>query len=395
MKNALKLLEAIGKIQDDFILDAHNDLQRSVSSRKKILLIAAIAAVLLLLAGCAVCVWNWYSSFFTLQREEPLSDSQISYIHENAREMHESQTCNGYTIELKSAIAETQTAYITFQMTAPEEIDLDSHLEEDALTFRDLFATPAGSQLPAAATCEILDDGDGKKNTVNIVFCMKPGGLLGENVSFGAGSSWRIVFLDIITRGYDREYEEELLRTKYAGVTDFMFEDEEVQRIYSETLLATGKWVFEVELSAADPQSLELLPAPILTRVVVTRKEPGDTMFFETKDAVEAVTITSIQLRPLGATVRLDPPGPKENDACSEYYCSWINMAQKNNPLCVNVSEEEAFFVMLKDGTRINFQQTEGATDTAFLQADSPIVLQDVDYLQLSDGTRIPVPGAQ
>ncbi len=393
MNNTMKLLEAIGQIQGDFILDAHSDLQRPISSRKKILLIAAIAAVVLLLAGCAACVWHWYSAFFTLQREAPLSESQISYIHENVQEMHESQTCNGYTIELKSAIAEAKSAYITFQLTAPKEIDLDSYLAEDALTFRDLFATPAGSKLPANAACEILDDGDGKKNTVNIVFCMKPGGLLGENVSFGADSSWRIVFLDVITRGYDREYEEELLRTKYAGVTDFMFEDEEVQRIYSETLLATGKWVFEVELSAADPQALELLMAPISTRVVVTRKEPGDMMFFDTKDTVENVTVTSIQLHPLGVTVRLDPPGPKKDDVCSEYYCAWVNMAQKCNPL--NVSGDEAFFVMLKDGTRINFQQTEGAIDTAFLQADSPIVLEHIDYLQLSDGTRIPVSGAQ
>ncbi len=44
---------------------------------------------------------------------------------------------------------------------------------------------------------------------------------------------------------------------------------------------------------------------------------------------------------------------------------------------------------MLKDGTRIDFFQQIGADDTAELTADSPIVLEEVDYLQLSDGTRL------
>lgn len=30
--------------------------------------------------------------------------------------------------------------------------------------------------------------------------------------------------------------------------------------------------------------------------------------------------------------------------------------------------------------------------DTAYLKADSPIVLKDVDYLQLSDGTKLYTP---
>ena len=52
-------------------------------------------------------------------------------------------------------------------------------------------------------------------------------------------------------------------------------------------------------------------------------------------------------------------------------------------------SPEERFFVVLRDGTRIDFRQAEWATDEANLTSDSPIVLKDVDYLQLPDGTRL------
>ena len=64
-------------------------------------------------------------------------------------------------------------------------------------------------------------------------------------------------------------------------------------------------------------------------------------------------------------------------------------MGDTYNPLTKLVNGDENFFVMLKDGTRIDFFQQIGADDTAELTADSPIVLEEVDYLQLSDGTRL------
>ena len=59
MKNAMKLLEAIGQIQEDYIMDAHSDIPRRVFYRKRLFLIAAAAAAALLLAGCAAYAWDW------------------------------------------------------------------------------------------------------------------------------------------------------------------------------------------------------------------------------------------------------------------------------------------------------------------------------------------------
>lgn len=356
--------------------------------RKRFFLIAAIVAVLLL-AGCAAYAWHWYTAFFTTQRKEPLSNSQISYIHENAQDIHESQSHNGYTVELKSAIAESESAYITLGITAPEDVDLSFAFGDEKLVFRRIFVRPVGSELPANLSYRIMDDGDGKNNTVNMVLGIMPGGLLEDGVGFGEGSPWEIILEDMEKTGHDREYEEELLRTKYAEMTDYMLEDDEAARVYFHTLLAEGKWEFEVELSFADHEYLELLSTPISTKAVVTRKDRTDVMLYNTANAVEDLTITSIQLRALGATVVFEVPETKERSEFPDYFCTWIDMGDTYNPLTRIVSQNENFFVVLKDGTRIDFWQTEGAVDSANLTSDSPVVLKDVDYLQLSDGTKL------
>lgn len=66
MKNAMQLLEAVGQIQDDYIMDAHSDIPKAASPRKRILLIAAVIAALLALAGCAMAIhYVWAESPFT------------------------------------------------------------------------------------------------------------------------------------------------------------------------------------------------------------------------------------------------------------------------------------------------------------------------------------------
>lgn len=391
MKNAMRLLLAIGYLQDEYILDAHADRPKTLS-RRKYLLIAAAAAAVLLLAGCTVYAWHWYTTFFTIQRREPLSDSQITYIQEKAEDIRESQTCDGYTVTLLSAISESHSAYVTFAVTAPEGVDLSSNLEDNQVHFRQLYAMPKDAKLPADMKFHIVEDGDGKNNTVNIVLGILPSGMLDADASFGSGSVWRIVMQGLEIVHYDREYEQELMNTKYAGVTDFMFEDEEAARLYQDELLTDGKWEFEMELQFTDDASVELLSGPIRMPAVVTRKERTDDMFYDTKDAVEEITVTSIKLHSLGATVTFEPPGAIEGTDCPDYFCTYMDMGDAYNPLTKLTDPEQQFFVMLKDGTRIDFWQTNGAIDTADLTADSPIVLEEAAYLQLSDGTRLEMP---
>ena len=66
MKSAMQLLEAVGQIQDDYIMDAHSDIPKAASQHKRFLLIAAVIAALLALAGCAMAIhYVWAESPFT------------------------------------------------------------------------------------------------------------------------------------------------------------------------------------------------------------------------------------------------------------------------------------------------------------------------------------------
>ena len=66
MKNAMQLLEAVGQLQDEYIMDAHSDTPKTIIFRKRFLLIAAVVAALLALAGCAMAIhYVWAESPFT------------------------------------------------------------------------------------------------------------------------------------------------------------------------------------------------------------------------------------------------------------------------------------------------------------------------------------------
>lgn len=74
--------------------------------RKRIVRIAAIAAALILLTGCAA--FPRHSD----QGQEPLSSQQTEDIGQNGEQ-------NGFSLELKSVVYESYTAYATFGLTAP------------------------------------------------------------------------------------------------------------------------------------------------------------------------------------------------------------------------------------------------------------------------------------
>lgn len=389
MKNAMRLLEAIGRIPDEYILDAHADVPKSSLSFKRIALIAAAAAALLLLAGCAAYAWHWYATYFSMQRQEPLSDSQVSYIQENAQDVHESQALDGYTMELTSTLAENQRAFVTLKFTAPEDVDLVNRAEGEQLHFGSVYAVSEGSDQPIGLACHIVEDGDGRDNTANLVLSMGPTDISGKEIQLGSDQHWHIVLENLLVECWDREYEEELIRTKYADMTDYMFTDEEAARSHSQESLLSGKWEFDVTFPNADNACLEFLTEPMVTKAVVTRRERMDSIFYDTQEAVEDITVTSIRLRVFSAEVAFVEPAAIEGSDFPDFFCACLDMGDAYNPLTKLSREDENFFVVLKDGTRIDFWQDEGARDCAYLKTDSPIVLEDVDYLQLSDGTKL------
>ncbi len=121
----MELLELLGNVKDSYVAEAHTPVQK-VRTFRRPLLIAAMIALALLLVGCTVAYVNgWFTDFFASRSEEPLSPEQIEYIQENEQIIAQTQSKGDWTIELKSAICDGETAYVIFGVTAPVDIDLE------------------------------------------------------------------------------------------------------------------------------------------------------------------------------------------------------------------------------------------------------------------------------
>ena len=306
--------------------------------RKRIMRIAAIVAALILLTGCAA--FPQHSD----QSQKPLSGQQSEDIGQNGEQ-------NGFSLELKSVVYESYTAYATFGLTAPEDIDfsdvLDSH-SNVSLGFSDLQ-----TDIPANVSYEMLDDGDGKNNTLKIVVTIQPVIEQGAPSAFGSGKTCEIVFSDVV---YSRKNEKELL--------------------------ASGQWMFVIKLAEADSGELELLDSPVSTKVWVSRTGASES---EGMDTIEDVTLTSIRVAPLHVEVSFEIPEPSDS-----FVGVFIDAAAFAPPPGTDGADYENIAIVMKDGTEISLFQSMGAKDVAILTADSPIVLEEVDCLRMSDGTRIP-----
>ena len=306
--------------------------------RKRIVRIAAIVAALILLTGCAA--FPQHSD----QSQEPLSGQQTENIGQNGEQ-------NGFSLELKSVVYESYTAYATFGLTAPEDRDfsdvLDSH-SNVSLGFSDLQ-----TDIPANVSYEVLDDGDRKSNTLKIVVSIQPIIRQGAPSAFGSGKTCEIVFSDVV---YNRENEKELL--------------------------ASGQWKFVIELAKADSGELELLDSPVSTKVWVSRTGASES---EGMDAIEEVTLTSVRVMPLHVEVSFEMPEPSDS-----FVGVFIDAAAFAPLPGTDGADYENIAIVMKDGTEISLFQSMGAKDVAILTADSPIVLEEVDGLRMSDGTWIP-----
>lgn len=93
------------------------------------LLIAAAVTLSLLLVGCAVAyAAGWFQRVFSTRSGAPLSEDQIRYIENNEQPIAQTQSGHGWSIELKSTISDGIVGYLVFQITAPEDMELEQYL---------------------------------------------------------------------------------------------------------------------------------------------------------------------------------------------------------------------------------------------------------------------------
>ena len=297
---AMDLLVGFGSAKDSYVISAEEFRQGKQKaqikrlSTRKMWLIAAVIALTLLLVGCAVAYANgWFQQIFSARSETPLSSEQIQYIQNNELIVGQSQTINNWTVDLKSTICDGRTGYLVFQITAPDDVDLEQYLNPPTLDDKRLSMGNDSASRKAAYSLAVasigtvdsernywyldsgdwIADGDGQPNTV--LFCMtircekidpnKP--MLLED-PFGKDVSFRIRLMGITLEYTNLELQREI-EEKYAGQA-YIVDGEEAAGLFCSDILTDEEWNFHVTFDS-DNQFMELITKPVSAQAKVWR----------------------------------------------------------------------------------------------------------------------------
>lgn len=265
---------------------ASEDLTRRVMTMKqertqsrvlaRVALIAAVLALMVVTVSASETVQNWFVQFFGSTNRDGLTKEQVEYIEENARTILESQTRNGWTVELNSAIRDERMAYIVFRIEGPEDTDLSRWTDESGNIRGQILFGNSGMPGYLSGLEEFfdfkenvehgswgytwMDDGDGKEYTAIIVFQLEARTMHDGLDAFGEETVYHFKFQDIVWSWMDKEYEQSLIREKYGGRPASQFTDEEYRKIHRWETLAEGIWEFEIsfgQMEFAEGESLE------------------------------------------------------------------------------------------------------------------------------------------
>lgn len=379
-----RMLEAMTDLDEQIIADAHEASTRRttpVRGRRLISLVAAIAVLMTVsvTAFAAEDISGWFRSFFAKNVEEDLTQEQIEYIAENEQTIADSQTQDGYTLELKSAITDGTIAYISLHVTAPEDVILSKTTIEgydpqapilSAGNWGNNFLTDSkGEYRFGGCGMSTLEDNDGLDNTQDLLITVTPDFDTNGAYPFHSGMVWNLHFEDLIARYTNAEYMAEI-QEKYPSDRDNSDVVDEAA-LWPEVTLAEGIWDFTITFGDSDFRELEVLTKPVTAQAFVGSY--GDVGSDSFENIYEDVKITSFVLRTLSASIYSD------NDLAFSF-----------TGYDYTRGEDHTVHVVMKDGTRIDL---EGGSNRnmQYLIAESPIVLDEVDYIEFSDGTKLPV----
>mgnify|MGYP003397193609 CR=1 FL=1 len=349
----MRMLENILSAPSEIPPAGKDDTMKHKKMRPAVLVaMIAIIAAMTVTAFAAEDISGWFKQYFARNSEDGLTPGQIEYLEENEQIIDESQSHNGYDLKLKSVLSDGYTVYATVGLTAPEDVTSEdlSKLWGSAIDFYDENKKTCSSWM-----MDVCDDKDGLENTADLVFEITP-------AEWNSGTILTIRINALEKMFYDAEYEQELLETKYAGQDNIMFTDEESARIHQKIMMAEGPWEFTVDLSTVETQVLELITKPVTVQTSYGFKEDGT-------DLYEEVTVTSLILSPLSATIQTD----------ADYAPDFTTGDRK-------------VYVVMTDGSCVELIPNWGGGGKQYFNVEAPIILEDVDYLLLADGAKFMAP---
>lgn len=307
---------------------------------------ALAAAVVLCAAGFAYALFNnsQFQAYFSRLSEGPLSPGQYQFLAEKSVGIGQSVTSGGYTVTVESALCDAQNLFLLIRVEAPEGIRFDpeeGNFFFDYVRYSSAANREAKRELVGFSRRWVpLDGGDGAANTITLLMQDQQVLSADSDWSYTGGAVWNFQLADLTLR------------------TGEFFEET--------VLLAEGGWSFSFPLSEASGQ-MEFLSAPVACPAVETGTEN-----------TTPLTLTSLRLRPFGLT------------------CDYT-FAAVPRPKSVDIL---ALSLILKDGREVAARPVSGGGagpsrscfGTMAYRFDVPVALEEVAYLVLPDGTRLPAP---
>lgn len=327
------------------------------------LLVAALAICMLAVtASASEVVRSWFATYFSGESEAPLSQAQVEVIEKNVQDINQSQTCNGFTMEVQSVLTDGYNLFISVGITAPEDVYLDRTVKEGYDPAAPVIWLGENSSWEVngkgyGMTWNMSDDGDGRSNTHNIVYLMSA-----DKEQFSDGGTIKIHIEDLYAEYTNDAYAKEL-EEKYGFEPKLgLITDEEAEKLWTVEQLAEGTWDFEIALEKINTPVVELLDQPMDYVMISGGENYDDEIEVETK-------ITSIRISPLGVVCRYE---------------------EVKNPLNGVWGD-----IVMKDGSTHNLSGNTigGFGNTSCNDMFSvPIALSEIDHILLNGETVILMP---
>lgn len=330
--NTVNLMEAINDLDSGILEKAYFGEKRKAKTGIRILLIAALVALLAVTAVAAVETVNWFVDYFQSASEEELSGEQITFIEEITSDLQQTQTSNGYTVAVESAISDGTYGFIKLRLIAPEGVVLDAtnYFPENIDTC--LIAKEAGKPSSCSAGWGMVEDHDGKENTTGIILSIRKG--LNNRLL------WQLKMENLM-----QTCEKNIGQPDYAQWTE---------------LVAEGQWCFDITFEDGASRELEMVSEPVLSEVDLALG--GKALYRQVK-------VTSIKLKAFSAQITYEYLEPTHG-----------------------AGDFDPIYVVMKDGSEIFMSPSSGHPGVMTFRFYAPIILDEVDYVLMPNGEKLYVP---
>ena len=195
----------------------------------KVLFVASLISILAVSVSATEFFQSWLRQYILQGSEIPLRQNEVQYLDAYEQVINQSQTQDGYTVTLESAVTDGFLAYVSVLVTAPEGTDF-THLDQPTFTARlspqDASYTCISDSYQNNGGFSCPPDKDGNSRTFHWVLEMEAVDNKGDSL-FLTGTQWNVHFenlvLTYLEASAENQYGEFIQETVAEGEWDFTF----------------------------------------------------------------------------------------------------------------------------------------------------------------------------